>query len=221
MREIPESCADGIDEMLETATIIKEEVANAFEESVDNVERWFVKALSESVIDGRIDQLNRKVLVKSSFPRKFVCFCYTGESETLMHKAPCTFLARSIRLQDSREVCAMRLNVKRSGNLDLWLVAPTDDMHTKSIVDWSLEAALSFLWCQCTMVLHFGPRTWSSNGVGIMNMSLQDCFRGSPNERSEEIHLCGTGSVLFARALCLTLPIAVSMAMIGSKFAVV
>ena len=47
------------------------EVANALEESVDNVERWVVKALSESVIDGRIDQLNRKVLVKSSFQRKF------------------------------------------------------------------------------------------------------------------------------------------------------
>jgi len=30
-----------------------------------------VKALSEGVIDGRIDQLNRKVLVKSSFQRKF------------------------------------------------------------------------------------------------------------------------------------------------------
>jgi len=47
------------------------EVANALEESVDNVERWVVKALSEGVIDGRIDQLNRKVLVKSSFQRKF------------------------------------------------------------------------------------------------------------------------------------------------------
>ena len=109
------------------------------------------------------------------------------------------------------KICGETPAMKGEDNLDLWLVAPTDDMHTKSIVGWSLEAALSFLWCQCTMVLHFGPRTWSSNGVGIMNLGLQDCFRGSPNERSEEIDLCSTGSVLFARALCLTLPIAVSM----------
>ena len=36
-----------------------------------------------------------------------------------------------------------------------------------------------------------------------------------------KIHLCGTGSALFARALCSTPPIGVSMAVIGSKFAVV
>jgi len=47
------------------------EVAKALEESEDNVETWVVKALSEGVIDGRIDQLNHKVLVKSSFQRKF------------------------------------------------------------------------------------------------------------------------------------------------------
>lgn len=47
------------------------DVAKALNESEDNVERWVVKALSEGVIDGRIDQLNHKVLVKSSFQRKF------------------------------------------------------------------------------------------------------------------------------------------------------
>merc|ERR1711862_561356 len=47
------------------------EVATALEENEDNVERWVVRALSEGVIDGRIDQFNHKVLVKSSFQRKF------------------------------------------------------------------------------------------------------------------------------------------------------
>mmetsp|Transcript_69247 Transcript_69247/g.166050 ORF Transcript_69247/g.166050 Transcript_69247/m.166050 type:complete len:421 (-) Transcript_69247:70-1332(-) len=47
------------------------EVASILEESEDNVERWVVRALSEGVIDGRIDQLNNKVLVKSAFQRKF------------------------------------------------------------------------------------------------------------------------------------------------------
>jgi len=47
------------------------EVAKALEESEDNVERWVVRALSEGVIDGRIDQLNHKVLVKSAFQREF------------------------------------------------------------------------------------------------------------------------------------------------------
>lgn len=47
------------------------EVATALEESEDNVERWVVRAISEGVIDGRIDQLNHKVLVKSSYQRKF------------------------------------------------------------------------------------------------------------------------------------------------------
>lgn len=37
----------------------------------DNVERWVVRAISEGVIDGRIDQLNRKVLIKSTFQRQF------------------------------------------------------------------------------------------------------------------------------------------------------
>merc|ERR1712139_133807 len=51
--------------------ITLKEVADALEESEDNVERWVVRALSEGVIDGRIDQLNHKVLVKSAFQREF------------------------------------------------------------------------------------------------------------------------------------------------------
>mmetsp|Transcript_55553 Transcript_55553/g.156388 ORF Transcript_55553/g.156388 Transcript_55553/m.156388 type:complete len:413 (-) Transcript_55553:187-1425(-) len=47
------------------------EVAAALDEREDNVERWVVRAISEGVIDGRIDQLNHKVLVKSTFQRKF------------------------------------------------------------------------------------------------------------------------------------------------------
>jgi translation initiation factor 3 subunit M len=51
--------------------ITLKEVAEALEEKEDNVERWVVRALSEGVIDGRIDQLNHKVLVKSAFQREF------------------------------------------------------------------------------------------------------------------------------------------------------
>jgi len=47
------------------------EVAEKLEDSEENVERWVVRALSEGIIDGRIDQLNHKVLVKSAFQRKF------------------------------------------------------------------------------------------------------------------------------------------------------
>jgi len=47
------------------------DVAKDLEESEDKVEKWVVKALSEGVIDGRIDQLNHKVLVKSAFQREF------------------------------------------------------------------------------------------------------------------------------------------------------
>merc|ERR1711953_575795 len=47
------------------------EVAQALEESEDSVESWVVRAISEGFIDGRIDQLNHKVLVKSAFQRKF------------------------------------------------------------------------------------------------------------------------------------------------------
>jgi translation initiation factor 3 subunit M len=47
------------------------EVAEALEEDVDDVEKWVVRAISEGVVDGRIDQLNSKVLVKTSFQRKF------------------------------------------------------------------------------------------------------------------------------------------------------
>jgi len=47
------------------------EVAEKLEESEEGVERWVVRAVSEGIIDGRIDQLNHKVLVKSAFLRKF------------------------------------------------------------------------------------------------------------------------------------------------------
>jgi translation initiation factor 3 subunit M len=47
------------------------EVAEALEEPEDSVEQWVVRAISEGVLDGRIDQLNHKVLVKSAFQRKF------------------------------------------------------------------------------------------------------------------------------------------------------
>merc|ERR1711972_1103650 len=48
-----------------------EEICKELGESQDNVERVVVRAISEGVIDGRIDQLNSKVLVKSSFQRTF------------------------------------------------------------------------------------------------------------------------------------------------------
>jgi translation initiation factor 3 subunit M len=48
-----------------------DQVAEAIQEDIDNVERWVVRAISEGFIDGRIDQLNHKVLVKSAFQRKF------------------------------------------------------------------------------------------------------------------------------------------------------
>jgi len=48
-----------------------DQVAEAIQEESDNVERWVVRAISEGFIDGRIDQLNHKVLVKSAFQRKF------------------------------------------------------------------------------------------------------------------------------------------------------
>jgi len=48
-----------------------EEVATALEEKVENIEEWVVRAISEGFIDGRIDQLNHKVLLKSAFQRKF------------------------------------------------------------------------------------------------------------------------------------------------------
>jgi len=47
------------------------DVATALQEQPDQVEKWVVKAISEDVIDGRIDQLNQRVLVKSNFQRKF------------------------------------------------------------------------------------------------------------------------------------------------------
>mmetsp|Transcript_2430 Transcript_2430/g.2656 ORF Transcript_2430/g.2656 Transcript_2430/m.2656 type:complete len:159 (-) Transcript_2430:77-553(-) len=48
-----------------------DEIAKQIQESPSSVEPWVVRAISEGVIDGRIDQLNRKVLVKSAFLRKF------------------------------------------------------------------------------------------------------------------------------------------------------
>jgi len=47
------------------------EVATGLEESEEEVERWVIRAISEGIIDGRIDQLNAKVLVKSVFQRQF------------------------------------------------------------------------------------------------------------------------------------------------------
>jgi len=47
------------------------DVAKDLEEDEDKIEKWVVKGLSEGVIDGRIDQLNHKVLVKSAFQREF------------------------------------------------------------------------------------------------------------------------------------------------------
>eukprot|EP00440_Ansanella_granifera_P048781 gb/GFBE01052852.1/.p1 GENE.gb/GFBE01052852.1/~~gb/GFBE01052852.1/.p1 ORF type:complete len:416 (+),score=142.99 gb/GFBE01052852.1/:1-1248(+) len=48
-----------------------DDIAAKLEESADNVEETVVRGISEGMVDGRIDQLNRKVLVKSSFQRKF------------------------------------------------------------------------------------------------------------------------------------------------------
>jgi len=48
-----------------------DQVAEAIQEETDNVERWVVRAISEGFIDGRIDQPNHKVLVKSAFQREF------------------------------------------------------------------------------------------------------------------------------------------------------
>ncbi|OLP82207.1 Eukaryotic translation initiation factor 3 subunit M [Symbiodinium microadriaticum] len=48
-----------------------DDIAKRIQESPTAVEPWVVRAISEGVIDGRIDQLNRKVLVKSAFLRKF------------------------------------------------------------------------------------------------------------------------------------------------------
>ena len=81
----------------------------------------------------------------------------------LVHDSPVLVDLNKLHFDQSRpgstdiKVCGETLAMKGSGNLDLWLVVPTGDMHTRSIVGWSLEAALSFLWCQCTMVLHFRP----------------------------------------------------------------
>eukprot|EP00913_Durusdinium_trenchii_P018623 g17501.t1 len=48
-----------------------DEIAKQIQDTPSGVEPWVVRAISEGVIDGRIDQLNGKVLVKSAFLRKF------------------------------------------------------------------------------------------------------------------------------------------------------
>ena len=93
------------------------------------------------------------------------------------------------------------LTMKGTGNLDLWTHgrrgapmawsdAPTDETYTFE-VDCLLICgpAVSFLWCQCTMVLmvpiiflsRSASRTWSGNGVGILNMGLQDYVQDATN----------------------------------------
>jgi translation initiation factor 3 subunit M len=47
------------------------EVAEALEEDREKIEPWVVRALSEGVIDGRIDQLSQKLIVKTAFQREF------------------------------------------------------------------------------------------------------------------------------------------------------
>eukprot|EP00971_Amphidinium_carterae_P056920 1125661-Amphidinium_carterae.1 len=46
------------------------QVAAILEEKEENVERWVVRALSEGVIDGRIDQLNNKVDVHAEHSKR-------------------------------------------------------------------------------------------------------------------------------------------------------
>jgi len=48
-----------------------EEVSKQLDEDLATVEKIVVKALSENVIDGRIDQIHQKLLVKSAFQRNF------------------------------------------------------------------------------------------------------------------------------------------------------
>jgi len=47
------------------------EVAKKLEEPEEGVEQWVVRAISENLIDGRIDQLRQTVLIKTVFQRKF------------------------------------------------------------------------------------------------------------------------------------------------------
>ena len=97
----------------------------------------------------------------------------------LVHDRPVLVDVNKLHFDQSRpgstdiKVCGETLTMKGSGNLDLWLVASTDDTYMRSIVGWSVEGVLSFLWCQCTMVLYFrhpehgrvtvsALRTWNS-----------------------------------------------------------
>ena len=133
------------------------------------------------------------------------------------------------------------LTMKGSGNLDLWtrsragaLVAwsdaPTDDTYTFEVNCRLVLGGGTLIFVVSVydgpdgaynFPFTVGPRTWSGNGVGIQNMGLQDYVRGPANENFGKIPWCGTGSALSAaRASCSTPPIGVSMAVIGSKFAV-
>merc|ERR1712194_490346 len=59
-----------VDDAMSKIKLLKE-VAEKLEESEEGVEPWVVRAISEGIIDGRIDQLSRKVIIKSAFQRKF------------------------------------------------------------------------------------------------------------------------------------------------------
>merc|ERR1719334_2559071 len=57
--------------MQNMSEISLEEIAQKLDEDATTVERTVVRAISEGIVDGRIDQLNKKLLVKSAFQRKF------------------------------------------------------------------------------------------------------------------------------------------------------
>jgi len=57
--------------MQNMSEISLEEIAKKLDEDTTTVERTVVRAISEGIVDGRIDQLNKKLLVKSAFQRKF------------------------------------------------------------------------------------------------------------------------------------------------------
>merc|ERR1712139_67921 len=47
------------------------DVSKALKETDAGVEKWVVRAISEGIIEARIDQLRKVVLIKSSLQRKF------------------------------------------------------------------------------------------------------------------------------------------------------
>jgi len=55
----------------DTETLSLVDAAQKLGRSVQEVEEWTVKAISDGVLEGRIDQLNKVVLVKSTLVRKF------------------------------------------------------------------------------------------------------------------------------------------------------